>query len=133
MKKEIKIKNVRNLNVLTEFGSNKPILQIEAEVNRLEEVDEYMKLLKSKNVKIVYEVEDEILDEQEKKYLRDFIRPFRDRVDYIEKSSINNDECYIAISIDDGDDSICLPNFDTNDMYLGMEIGREYSLEELGL
>lgn len=133
MKKEIKIKNVRNLNILTEFGSNKPILQIEAEVNRLEEVDEYMKLLESKNVKIVYEAKDEILDEVEKRYLREVIRPFRDKVDYIKKTSMGDGNQFIAISLGNGDDETYLPTFKKDEMYLGMESNRRYSLEELGL
>ena len=78
-----------------------------------------------------YIVEKEILDDKEKEYLSNVIRPFRDKVEYIIKFDLLPEE-YI---------SICLPEHETTDlpcfkrgtMYKGMEIDKEYTLEELGL
>ena len=72
----------------------------------------------------------EILDEKEKRYLEGVIRPFKDKVKYIEKIG-NSLEEYIWIEIK-GDD-IKLPFFKANTMYKNMELEKRYTLEELGL
>ena len=41
-------------------------------------------------------------------------------------------EAYIEIATKD-DDTACLPSFDQDKMYKGMEVDKKYSLEELGL
>lgn len=76
-----------------------------------------------------------ILDETEKKYLKGVIRPFRNRVRYIIKKEYYEYE-YISIEYKEIDNStyyIQLPNFKSNTMYKGMEIGKDYTLNELGL
>lgn len=81
--------------------------------------------------KTVYEVKPEILDNTEKRYLKDVIRPFRDRVKYIEKRNISRGD-YIRIMIQDT--NICdLPYFEKDTMYKGMRLNKEYTLEELGI
>ena len=81
--------------------------------------------------KTVYEVKPEILDNTEKRYLKDVIRPFRDRVKYIEKRNISRGD-YIRIMIQDT--NICdLPYFEKDTMYKGMKLYRHYTLKELGL
>lgn len=133
MLKEIKIKNIQKINIMGEYGSNKPILHIDGEIYRLEEEEEYIELLGSKNVKIVYEVEDEILDEQEKKYLSNLVRPFRDKVLSIIKTEYYNErEEFVSIILRD-DVNIDLPNFKKGTMYKGMETNKDYTLKELGL
>lgn len=72
----------------------------------------------------------EILDEEEKRYLEGVIRPFRDKVEYIQKIG-NSLEEYIWIEIK-GDD-IKLPFFKANTMYKSMELEKRYTLKELGL
>lgn len=81
----------------------------------------------------VYECKPEILDNTEKRYLKDVIRPFRDRVNNIRKvkSYTNNKSEYIIISI--GNENITLPYFEENAMYKGMRLNKEYTLEELGI
>ena len=82
--------------------------------------------------KTVYEHKEEILDEAEKRYLRGVIRPFRDKVKYIAKyHSTTIGEC-ILIHISNNP-NIMLPYFKEDSMYKGMESGKEYTLEELGL
>lgn len=133
MLKEIKIKNVNKLNVMAKFGSNEPLLDMEVSLCNLDEPSEYHKLTTSNNVKIVYEVEDEILDKEEKKYLGNLIRPFRESVTGITKEVDFEGAAWISIEIDEGDDCIDLPMFYTSDMYVGMEDDKKYTIEELGL
>ena len=83
----------------------------------------------------VYESKPEILDEVEKRYLSNVIRPFRGNVRFITKRRywIDSTE-YNDISICINNNSnIILPKFKANNMYKGMEIEKTYTLEELGL
>lgn len=83
----------------------------------------------------VYESKVEILDEVEKRYLSNVIRPFRGNVRFITKRRywIDSTE-YNDISICINNNSnIILPKFISNKMYKGMEIEKTYTLEELGL
>lgn len=80
----------------------------------------------------VFERKEEILDETEKRYLANVIRPFRDKVTRIKKCSRNTTESHIRFLIKN-DADIVFPNFETNTMYQGMETGKKYTLEELGL
>lgn len=84
----------------------------------------------------------DILDKQEKEYLQNVIKPFRDRVKSIAKQNYTNGYDYISISvsypINDcfdcfGTDSLFLPVFKSGTMYNNMKVGRKYTLEELGL
>lgn len=77
-----------------------------------------------------YVVEKEILDEEEKEYLTNVIKPFRHKVEYIVKLGCSPEE-YISISLPEED--VDLPYFKKGTMYKGMEQGEEYTLEELGL
>lgn len=73
-----------------------------------------------------------ILDETEREHLSNIIKPFRDklksiiRLDYYYKSKYN----YIQVEYDRDLEQIILKS-DT--MYNNMKLGKEYSLEELGL
>lgn len=83
--------------------------------------------------KILYEIENEILDKAEKRYLRGIIIPFKDKVTCIRKSR-NLVESLEFISIELKEEaSICLPYFEPNTMYKGMKLQKEYTLKELGL
>ncbi len=82
-------------------------------------------------VKNGYIVEKEILDEEEKEYLSNVIKPFRDKVEYIIKFDLLPEE-YISICLPEHE-TINLPCFKRGTMYKGMEIEEEYTLEELGL
>lgn len=75
--------------------------------------------------------EKEILDEAEKRYLKAVIRPFKDKVEYIEKTYNSRGE-YIGIKIIH-DSTIVLPYFNENTMYEGMKVEKKYTLKELGL
>ena len=71
-----------------------------------------------------------ILDEREKEYLIAVVRPFKKVLKYIRKSSDAENE-YILIALKN--DTICFPDFKAGTMYKGMELDREYSLEELDI
>lgn len=87
----------------------------------------------------VYEKEKEILDKEEKEYLSVVIKPFRNRVESIQKKYFLGKE-YIKINIKakiQGNssliDDILLPYFKQGTMYKGMKLQKEYTLKELGL
>lgn len=129
MEKEIKIKEINSI-----IASSDNKLRMEATLDKYLNEEELVNLMKASEKKIVYEVKDEILDEEEKRYLGNLIRPFRDRIDSITKNAdAFGDDCYIEISLNNGTDSMNLPHFEKDEMYLGMEEDKEYSLEELGL
>ena len=79
-----------------------------------------------------------VLDEAEKKYLTNIIKPFRDKVisiaNYYEESIDNN---FIEIEVKQNycneNQYISLPYFKKGTMYKGMEEYKKYTLEELGL
>lgn len=89
----------------------------------------------------------DILDEVEKKYLRNIIKPFRNIIFNIKKCSANfgiiggtENMIYYYIQIEMKSranilyyEYIKLPYFRNSNMYKGMEIGKEYTLEELDL
>lgn len=81
----------------------------------------------------VFERKEEILDETEKRYLANMIKPFRHKIKFIEKRIKFDDSssCYLKIVLNN--DVISLPYFKIDSMYKGMESNREYSLKELGL
>lgn len=75
----------------------------------------------------------EILDETEKKYLTDVIRPFRKRIQFIQKKKeITEINPYIRIVCEDND-KLVFPYITDNSMYKGMETNKKYTLKELGL
>ena len=89
--------------------------------------------------KIEIEMPD-ILDEKEKEYLGNVIKPFRDRIIKIAKlEAITGFACYICIFIKSivpnslSSAKIELPAFAKDTMYKNMQYGVEYTLEELGL
>ena len=80
----------------------------------------------------VYEYKPEILDEAEKRYLKDVIRPFRNRIKYICKS-VSAFGKYEYIEVNLGNDTLVLPDFKPNTMYKGMKVDKKYALKELDL
>lgn len=88
------------------------------------------------------EIEIDILDKVEKEYLRNVIKPFKNNIQYIIKQTgpDYSDTEYITTfinSITDTDwldqEYIVVPFFKKGTMYKNMEIGKKYTLEELGL
>lgn len=87
-------------------------------------------------------VHPQILDDAEKRYLSYVIKPFRDRVKFLKKykGDLNFGPKYERIcgQVRSEWDKNLIFSFDlvpfrTGTMYKGMEVGREYTIEELGL
>lgn len=79
------------------------------------------------------EYKEPVLDDVEKEYLSAAIRPFRKMIAYIVKAQDFDDgkQC-IRIILQNGD-GMHFPYLDDDEMYKGMEVNKDYSLEELGL
>lgn len=75
-------------------------------------------------------IEDHILTDEEKKYLSAVIKPFRYKVLWIKKLNYSEEE-YIKLRTNKT--NMEFPNFKKGTLYKGMELDREYTLEELGL
>ena len=73
-----------------------------------------------------------ILDNIEKNYLSNIIKPFKDRIDYIAKVNLSNRREYILIKMKNYE-MISLPFFKAGTMYKGMENDKDYTLKDLGL
>lgn len=78
------------------------------------------------------EHKEQILDEVEREYLRNVIKPFRDKVEYIQRYIRANGKIFITISIKD-EYPINFPNLTDTTMYRGMKPNKEYTAERLGL
>ena len=76
------------------------------------------------------EIEKPILDDVEKCYLEGVLRPFKDKVKGIKK---NQNKYGQWIYIEVKEDWFGLPYFEKDTMYKGMELDKEYTLQELGL
>lgn len=80
-----------------------------------------------------YKVIKSILTEEEREYLSMVIKPFRDEIRFIHKSAYsNNTKEYLFGSAKDYS-HLEFPSFERGTMYRGMELWKEYTLEELGL
>lgn len=83
------------------------------------------------------EIEKPILDDIEKCYLENVLRPFKSRVMFIAKTEeFGYEHIYIRVALPihkHGNTTCNFPYFDKGTMYKGMELYKLYSLEELGL
>ena len=82
-------------------------------------------------------VHPQILDDAEKRYLSAVIKPFRKYVISIRLQDVGvTSNQRVTVFYNDyvfGRSSFALPTFKKGTMYKGMEVGRKYTLEELGL
>ena len=91
------------------------------------------KVCKQKAIEwLLSEYKEPVLDEEERKYLSDVIRPFRKKVDTISKFHTVNTMQYIYFQMKDKN-GWALPLFKKGTMYKGMVQGKHYTLEELDL
>ena len=95
---------------------------------------EYQKLTIQHNNQLLAEMSP--LDKVERQYIKAIIKPFRDKVTGIIKVPNScGEKSYISIRLGNAmfDDRVNLPYFNSNSMYLKMETGRMYHVDELGL
>ncbi len=78
----------------------------------------------------------EVLSKEEKDYLSAVIKPFRNRIIYIRKDRLVRNE-FIEICLRHYSKNLSttytLPDFERDTMYKGMEIGKKYTVDELGI
>lgn len=101
--------------------------------NKIKNGKEYdiVKVERPVKYETVFERKEEILDEEEKKYLADVIRPFKDKIESICKLMGFGKE-FISIHLKNGE-SINFPYFKKGTMYKGMKVKKQYTLEKLEL
>lgn len=97
-------------------------------------ISTFLKELLTGELKII-KLPKPILDEKEKEYLSNVIKPFRDKVISITKYDDGDGGDYIQITVKQNiySEYIDLPYFKKGTMYKGMEVKKEYTLKELGL
>ena len=76
------------------------------------------------------EYDPKILTDKEKAYLSAVIKPFREKIECINKINLREEE-YLKICLKG--ETISFPFFREGTMYKGMEVNKRYTLEELGL
>ena len=78
------------------------------------------------------------LTDEERQYLKHFLKPFKNEVEFITKNKVvhadddsetNFEYLYIMLH----KEYIQLPMFEKGTMYKNMELGKEYTLDELGI
>lgn len=90
------------------------------------------------------ETEQIILDNIEKRYLENVLKPFKDRILFAKKTTAYEYSgyeysgyeyvCFKVVTSDNEDyNYLVLPYFIEGTMYKGMVLGKQYSIEELGL
>lgn len=120
-----------------------PFKSVRCDISKKSWVDNkelFSKQFLNKEIELEIKAPD-ILDKQEKEYLRNVIKPFRNRVKYITKEAeINAYESIVMDVINPlnasfyfGTEYINLPYFKQGTMYKNMKVGKKYTLEELGL
>lgn len=115
--------------------------ELQSKIDKLENINKklYSKTISNRDkiahlkreIMSLKEENKQILDNAEKRYLENVIRPFKDRVISVIKDS-SFDEDYIKIELKKGDNA-SLPCFVKNTMYKGMKKEKKYTLKELGL
>lgn len=98
--------------------------------NRKGKEYDIVKVERATKYEMVFERKEEILDEVEKKYLADVIRPFRKHIMFISKTGFDGEE-FLKIDFKRPVNSFSLPFFKKNSMYKGMKVDQKYTLEEL--
>ena len=128
LEKEVKIIRVKSINSIAD--GNYTEIKLDGALSN-KDFKNIVNNFVGKKLKLTLEIQDSILDDAERKYLSYVIRPFRDKIKYIKKIS---DEYFEYISmIAKDEDTILFPNFKKDTMYKGMESGKKYTLEDLGL
>ena len=90
--------------------------------------------MRHKKVKLTLEYQEPILDEEERKYLSDVIKPFKNEIEcIIKKKSIDyKNKEYIVIHFEQWR-TMPFPHFEKGTMYNNMTLNKEYTIQELGL
>lgn len=131
MKREIKISGVKRIDVLRDYATNEATITFKGDLCDLELDEDFSKFIETGEITLVCEEKEDLLDMEERTYLRSVLSPFRDKNIIITKETYGDDEEYLEIEID-GED-IDFPNFPKGSMYKKMEAYQDYTLEDLGI
>lgn len=74
-----------------------------------------------------------ILDDVERKYLANVIKPFRNRIKHFYKYPCANGDSEAITAITKDFDFLDFPSFKKGSMYKGMKLMEKYTIEDLGL
>lgn len=119
-------RQVKELNNVKKFARIKP----NNDSHYYNYTKEMIAEVKRPKYETIYKREEPILDDKEKEYLSNVIRPFKDEVNALVKMAILKRK-YICIKLEN--ECVYLPYFNKDTMYKNMELNTEYTLEELGL
>lgn len=121
----------KNGDILIKDGHNSYENEIIArETNNIER--ENIIKIEEPQYNTIYEHKPEILDKDDKRYIKSVIRPFKDKVKYITKTSRDLGREFISITLNDNF-IINLPFFAKGTMYDNMEVDKLYTLEDLNI
>ena len=136
LEEEFMLKDFRHMYKLTEKG-----LMYWSDISQIWENSNAIGDLLTGDIKII-KLPKPVLNDDEKEYLGNIIKPFRNRIIWIGKCEYDRGDFfygeYIVIGLkffdnDPGQEQAALPSFAARTMYKGMELGKRYTLEELGL
>ena len=88
---------------------------------------------KDKRLKLTLEVEEPILDDEERKYLSGFIKPFRDEIECIRKVPNEYYKAEHLVIYFKDNMNMPFPYFKKGSMYKGMKVDKDYTLDGLCL
>lgn len=74
-----------------------------------------------------------VLNKKEMMYLTGVMNPFIEHVEYVIKKEIYQDYEYICIMLKGVEAPFNLPTFRRGKMYVGMKLGKQYSVDDLGI
>ena len=114
------------------FRENSDLIKLEDKLGILGKIIK----IEEPTYQTVYETKPEILDEAEKRYLKEVIRPYRKVKSILKYVYLGERIASIIITVLDLDNeawTFTLPAFEKNKMYKNMEDNKNYTLEELGL
>lgn len=117
-----------------EWYNAKTIKEYEEEQSDANTIEKVIQVQRPIKYKTIYDVP-ETLDSVERKFLENIARPFANKILYIAKFPIYGYSGieYEYIHIEMASESINLPKFEVGSMYKGMERGKQYTLEHLGI
>lgn len=95
--------------------------------------DEDIGMLSRDNVLVECKVEYPLLTEEEKDFLKNLLKAFKDAKAIVKCKGLQLGNEFIRIEVKNPNDNIALPEFKEGKYYQSLKKDREYTLEELGL
>lgn len=116
------------------------LVQVVEQIVQEEEPEVYRKLCNEKIFTtekmidwLASEYVEPVLNKKEMMYLTGVMNPFIKHVEYVIKKEIYQDYEYICIMLKGVEAPFNLPAFRKGKMYVGMKLGKQYSVDDLGI